>query len=52
MAIPIEDWYYDVPVITRTFVTAAVLTSLAVQVGLVTPFQLYFNFDKAFYDLQ
>ncbi|CAG8756052.1 20988_t:CDS:2, partial [Gigaspora margarita] len=52
MAIPIEDWYYDVPIITRTFVTAAVLTSLSVQVGLVTPFQLYFNFDKAFYDLQ
>ncbi|CAG8450390.1 9069_t:CDS:2 [Acaulospora morrowiae] len=52
MAIPVEEWYYEVPFITRTYVTAAVLTSLAVQVGLVNPFQLYFNFDKIFYDRQ
>ncbi|RHZ90090.1 hypothetical protein Glove_8g40 [Diversispora epigaea] len=52
MAIPIEEWYYEVPIITRTYVTAAFLTSLAVQVGLVNPFQLYFNFDKIFYDRQ
>ncbi|CAG8456645.1 8517_t:CDS:2 [Ambispora gerdemannii] len=30
MAIPVEDWYYEVPVITRTYLTAAVMTSLAV----------------------
>ncbi|CAI2161430.1 7633_t:CDS:2 [Funneliformis geosporum] len=30
MAIPVEEWYYDVPIVTRTYVTAAVLTSLAV----------------------
>nr|CAG8524459.1 5644_t:CDS:2 [Entrophospora candida] len=48
MAIPIEEWYYEVPVITRTYATAAVLISLAVQVGFVTPFQLYLNFDQTF----
>lgn len=31
-----EEWFYDVPPITRTFVTAAVLTSLAV-VGIIIP---------------
>jgi Derlin-2/3 len=30
MAIPVEEWYYEVPIVTRTYVTAAVLTSLAV----------------------
>ncbi|KAG9295771.1 hypothetical protein G9A89_008999 [Geosiphon pyriformis] len=52
MAIPIEEWYYEVPVITRTYVTAAVMTSLAVQVGLVSPFQLYFNYGLTFSSYQ
>jgi len=52
MAIPVEEWYYEVPIVTRTYVTAAVLTSLAVQVGFVNQFQLYFTFDKTFYDRQ
>ncbi|CAG8598493.1 13870_t:CDS:2, partial [Ambispora leptoticha] len=52
MAIPVEDWYYEVPVITRTYLTAAVMTSLAVQVGLVSPFQLYFNYGLTFWNYQ
>lgn len=30
MALPVEEWYYEVPIVTRTYVTASVLTSLAV----------------------
>jgi len=33
MAIPIETWYYDVPIVTRLFATGAALVALAV----VTP---------------
>ncbi|TPX68581.1 hypothetical protein SpCBS45565_g03041 [Spizellomyces sp. 'palustris'] len=43
MPFPIEEWYYEVPVITRTYVTAVVLTTLACQLDLVSPFHLYFN---------
>ena len=28
--LPIEAWYFDVPPVTRAFVTASVLTSIAV----------------------
>ncbi|RUS27420.1 putative Der1-like family [Jimgerdemannia flammicorona] len=42
MPIPIETWYYEVPTVTRTYLTAAVLTSLGVYWRLVTNF-LYFG---------
>ncbi|RUP46044.1 Der1-like family-domain-containing protein [Jimgerdemannia flammicorona] len=45
MPIPIETWYYEVPTVTRTYLTAAVLTSLGVQIGFVHPLQMYFNYD-------
>lgn len=35
--------YFEIPVITRCYVTACALTTVAVQLGFVTPFQLYFN---------
>jgi hypothetical protein len=28
--LPLEAWYFDVPVVTRAFITASVLTSIAV----------------------
>ncbi|KAI9017561.1 hypothetical protein HDU85_006151 [Gaertneriomyces sp. JEL0708] len=43
MTFPLEQWYYEVPVITRTYVTAVVLTTLACQLDLVSPFHLYFS---------
>eukprot|EP01136_Pigoraptor_vietnamica_P023724 Opistho-1_new@76135 len=43
MAQPVENWYMEVPVITRFYMTACVLTSVACQLNFVTPFQLYFN---------
>ncbi|CAG8515500.1 10434_t:CDS:2 [Paraglomus occultum] len=45
MAMPIEEWYYEVPLITRTYMTAAVATSLLVYLGIISPYQLYFNYD-------
>jgi len=39
----IQREYMEMPPITRAYTTACVLTTLAVQLDLVTPFQLYFN---------
>lgn len=35
--------YMQMPVVTRAYTTACVITTLAVQLDLVSPFQLYFN---------
>nr|CAD7577971.1 unnamed protein product [Timema californicum] len=35
--------YMQMPVVTRAYTTACVITTLAVQLELVSPFQLYFN---------
>nr|CAD7442545.1 unnamed protein product [Timema bartmani]CAD7601254.1 unnamed protein product [Timema genevievae] len=35
--------YLQMPVVTRAYTTACVITTLAVQLELVSPFQLYFN---------
>ncbi|CAD6215855.1 GSCOCG00000671001-RA-CDS [Cotesia congregata] len=35
--------YLQIPTVTRAYTTACVLTTLAVQLDLVSPFQLYFN---------
>ncbi|XP_011309023.1 derlin-2 [Fopius arisanus] len=40
---PLRQEYLQMPVVTRAYTTACVLTTLAVQLDLVSPFQLYFN---------
>ncbi|KRY00867.1 Derlin-2 [Trichinella pseudospiralis] len=35
--------YMDIPVVTRVYITACVVTTLAVQLDIVAPFDLYFN---------
>uniref|UniRef100_A0A3Q1GC01 Derlin n=1 Tax=Acanthochromis polyacanthus TaxID=80966 RepID=A0A3Q1GC01_9TELE len=37
--------YFQIPVVTRAYTTACVLTTAAVQLEVITPFQLYFNPD-------
>jgi len=47
-----QQEYMQMPPVTRAYTTACVLTTLAVQLDLVTAFQLYFNPDLIFYNLQ
>jgi hypothetical protein len=44
----LEQWYYDVPIVTRVWTTAAVITSVLVQCQVVTPFQLFFSVSSVF----
>ncbi|XP_076339360.1 derlin-2-like isoform X1 [Tachypleus tridentatus] len=41
----IQHEYMQIPPVTRTYTTACVLTTLVVQLDIVSPFQLYFNPD-------
>merc|ERR1712130_1085467 len=39
------DVYLEIPPVTRVYVSACLLVNAAVQLGYVTPYQLYFNYD-------
>ena len=39
----IRQAYFEMPPVTRAYTTACVLTTLSVQLDLLSPFQLYFN---------
>jgi len=55
MAMPYQTFrqeYMQMPVITRAYTTACVLTTVAVQLGSVSPFQLYFNPHLIFHNFQ
>ncbi|XP_078523940.1 derlin-2-like [Lissotriton helveticus] len=44
--------YMQIPAVTRAYTTACLLTTAAVQLEFITPFQLYFNPDLIFRKLQ
>uniref|UniRef100_A0A3Q2CTV1 Derlin n=1 Tax=Cyprinodon variegatus TaxID=28743 RepID=A0A3Q2CTV1_CYPVA len=43
MVLSLTQEYLQIPVVTRTYTTACVLTTAAVQLQVISPFQLYFN---------
>ena len=38
-------WYHEIPVISRVYLTAAIGTSTACFMDLISPFTLYYNYD-------
>lgn len=45
---PLETWFWEMPVCTRWWTTATVVTSALVQCQIVTPFQLFYSFRAVF----
>jgi Derlin-2/3 len=45
---PLEQWFYEMPVCTRWWTTATVVTSILVQCQIVTPFSLFYSFRSVF----
>lgn len=45
---PLEAWFYEMPLCTRWWTTATVVTSALVQCQIVTPFQLFYSFRAVF----
>ncbi|KAF9582270.1 hypothetical protein BGW38_000427 [Lunasporangiospora selenospora] len=52
MPIPVETWYYDVPIVTRLYATGAALVALGVQTGFTSALKLYFDYELVFYQHQ
>jgi len=47
-----EEWYRNMPIITRSYMTGCFLTTGAVFLDVVSPLSLYLNFPLIFKDLQ
>ncbi|QIW99161.1 hypothetical protein AMS68_004679 [Peltaster fructicola] len=47
-ALPLEAWFYEMPIITRCWTTATVITGILVQCHILTPFQLFYSHRAVF----
>ena len=44
------EWYLEIPIVSRTYLTASFITTAACALELVSPFSLYFNFKLIFHE--
>jgi Derlin-2/3 len=49
---PLEAWFWEMPVCTRLWTTATVVTSILVQCDIVTPLKLFYSFNAVVYKNQ
>ncbi|KAK4123755.1 DER1-domain-containing protein [Parathielavia appendiculata] len=52
VAFPLETWFWEMPIVTRWWTTATILTSGLVQCKFVTPFQLFYSYRTVFHKSQ
>ncbi|ORX52598.1 DER1-domain-containing protein [Piromyces finnis] len=45
MPFPLEQWYMEIPIVTRVYLTLVALTSFACTLDIIKPIQLYFNWN-------
>lgn len=45
---PLEQWFFEMPVCTRWWMTAALSISVLVECRMITPFQLFYSFRSVF----
>ncbi|KXT16940.1 hypothetical protein AC579_7404 [Pseudocercospora musae] len=50
--LPLEQWFFEMPVCTRWWTTATVITGILVQCQVLTPFQLFYSFRAVFHKQQ
>ncbi|XP_049933926.1 derlin-2.2-like [Nymphaea colorata] len=43
MAQAVEDWYKQMPIITRSYLTAAIVTTVGCSLEIISPYNLYLN---------
>lgn len=49
---PLEQWFFEMPVCTRYWTTAVVVTSVLVQCHILNAFQLFYSFHSVFHKSQ
>lgn len=45
---PLEEWFWEMPICTRWWTTATVLTSALVQCKVINAFQLFYSYRAVF----
>jgi|TARA_B110000091_G_C13709326_1_gene429746 Derlin-2/3 len=45
-----KEWYLEIPIVSRTYLTASFITTAACALELVSPFSLYYNFKLIFHE--
>ncbi|KAK4106574.1 DER1-domain-containing protein [Parathielavia hyrcaniae] len=51
-AFPLETWFWEMPIVTRWWTTATILTSGLVQCRIIGPFQLFYSYNTVFHKAQ
>jgi len=46
--VTLQDWYLEIPPVTRVYLTGSVLVTVACSLELISPFTLYFNVQLIF----
>uniref|UniRef100_A0A7N0TS49 Derlin n=2 Tax=Kalanchoe fedtschenkoi TaxID=63787 RepID=A0A7N0TS49_KALFE len=52
MAQALEEWYKQMPVVTRTYLTATIVTTIGCSLEIITPYNLYLNPKLVFKNYQ
>jgi Derlin-2/3 len=50
--LPLEQWFFEMPICTRWWTTATIVTGVLVQCQILTPFQLFYSFRAVFHKQQ
>lgn len=50
--LPLDQWFFEMPPITRYWIASIVATGLAVQCHMLTPFQLFYSYRAVFHKSQ
>lgn len=48
MAAPFEDWYKNMPVVTKVYFTGCVITTLAEYLQAISVYDIYLSFDAVY----
>jgi len=46
--VPLEQWFWEMPICTRIWTTATIATSVLVQCNIITPWQLFYSLRAVF----
>jgi Derlin-2/3 len=50
--LPLEQWFFEMPICTRWWTTATIVTGVLVQCQILTPFQLFYSFRAVWHKQQ
>jgi Derlin-2/3 len=50
--LPLEQWFYELPLLTRLWTTSTVITSVLTYTHILNPYQLFYTFRSVYHKSQ